>query len=328
MQSLRCRGALALNKKWTKIYIIDPDRGYQEDKIDEVSEKDLRLEGILLKLPHSIHNISTKLTQSNSFIISNNNTFAVAGVSLAKDKQLAVTVTRSCWGLWDTSTGRLLAQLADAPLGAIVTHAVITPAGDSVITAESGNVVIWDIAEKQIVFKEEQKGVKQVLLLEDGTKFITISMQVPIDNNDNLAVAIIVARTIPDGEKIYTADYELRGTGYRAAVVSADEHHVEAPGVDKSSRDCLHVFHARTGARLHRIPVKNSGIKDMQSIVALPHKPHWVAVVGNDKAGILDIKTKRHVRFVNSLFISIPPKRDKECKPTIKIEITEYFYIM
>ncbi|CAH0731677.1 unnamed protein product, partial [Brenthis ino] len=36
----------------------------------------------------------------------------------------------------------------------------------------------------------------------------------------------------------------------------------------------------------------------MQSIVALPHKPHWVAVIGNDKAGILDIKTKRHVRFV------------------------------
>ncbi|CAG9796060.1 unnamed protein product [Diatraea saccharalis] len=46
------------------------------------------------------------------------------------------------------------------------------------------------------------------------------------------------------------------------------------------------------------IPIKNSGIKDMQSIVALPHKPLWVAVVGNDKAGILDIKTKRHVRVV------------------------------
>ncbi|CAK1595571.1 unnamed protein product [Parnassius mnemosyne] len=449
MQPLRCRGALALDKKWTKIYSSDPDRGYQisvyglneeqlcwekveelhhretdtaeamlqlkrgkkdrmllatttysfvvwdfyniiprgnhikdkkkgedrekeeEEIIDAVSEKDLRLEGIVLKLPHTIRNISTKLTLSNSFMISNNNTYAVAGVrknlyvwslettqlikvldahfgrivqlepltvgawnnvitssidrtvkiwnidnifeqvhkidrqelpidsiSLAKDKQLAVTVTRSCWGLWDTSTGRLLAQLADAPLGAIVTHAVITPAGDSVITAESGNVVIWDIAEKQVVFKEEQKGVKQVLLLEDGAKFITISMQVPIDNNDNLAMAVIIARTIPDGEKIYTAEYELRGTGYRAAVVSADEHHVVAPGVDKSSRDCLHVFHARTGARLHRIPVKNSGIKDMQSIVALPHKPHWVAVVGNDKAGILDIKTKRHVRFV------------------------------
>lgn len=55
-----------------------------------------------------------------------------------------------------------------------------------------------------------------------------------------------------DGERIYTADYEVRGTLFRAAVVTADEHHIVAPGVDKSSRDCLHVFHARTGARLHR----------------------------------------------------------------------------
>lgn len=49
----------------------------------------------------------------------------------------------------------------------------------------------------QVIFKEEQKGVKQVLLLEDGTKFITISMQGSADNVDNVAVANIVARTIP-----------------------------------------------------------------------------------------------------------------------------------
>ena len=70
--------------------------------------------------------------------------------SLARDQQLAVTVTRSCWGLWDTRAGKLLAQLADAPLGAIVTHAVITPSGENVVTAESGNVVIWDTPERQV----------------------------------------------------------------------------------------------------------------------------------------------------------------------------------
>ncbi|XP_026317171.1 NACHT and WD repeat domain-containing protein 2 [Hyposmocoma kahamanoa] len=455
MKPLRCRGAFAMNKTWSRIYTSDPERGYQvtifeleeekcswervqelnhketdtaeamlqlkrgkqdrmllatttysfvvwdfehiiprdkheeekkkkndedekkdeEDKEEEEKEpepeKDYRFEGIVLKLPHTIRNISTKMTQSNSFMISNNNQYAVAGVrknlyvwslettklikildahfgrivqlepltvgtwnnvitssidrtvkiwnidnifeqvhkidrqelpidsiSLARDKQLAVTVTRSCWGLWDTSTGRLLAQLADAPLGAIVTHAVITPTGENVLTAESGNVVIWDLVEKQVIYKEEQKGVKQLLLLEEGTKFITISMQGSNDNVDSITVAHIVARTVPDGERIYIADYEVRGTLFRAAVVTADEHHIVAPGVDKSSRDCLHVFHARTGARLHRIPIKNSGIKDMQSIVALPHKPLWVAVIGNDKAGILDIKTKRHIRFV------------------------------
>ncbi|CAG4962206.1 unnamed protein product [Colias eurytheme] len=453
VKPLRCRGAVSLNKAWSRVYSSDPERGYQisayelneeeqswvkveelhhqetdtaeamlqlkrgkkdrmllatttysfvvwdfnnyiprgnhvkdtpknkdekadkeeieeEEKTDE-PEKDLRLEGIVLKLPHTIRNISTKMTQSNSFMISKNYKYAVAGVrknlyvwslettklikildahfgrivqlepltvgawnnvitssidrtvkiwnidnifeqvhkidrqelpidsvSLARDKPLAVTVTRSCWGLWDTRTGRLLAQLADAPLGAIVTHAVITPSGDHVVTAESGNVVMWDVVDQQVVFKEEQKGVKQLLLLEDGTKLLTISMKVPTDNVDNVAIAHIVARTIPDGEKIYTVEYEVRGTGYKAAVVSADEHHIVAPGLDKSSRECLHVFHARTGARIHRIPIKNSGIKDMQSVVALPHKPHWVGVIGNDKAGILDIKTKRHVRFV------------------------------
>lgn len=46
-------------------------------------------------------------------------------------------------------------------------------------------------------FKEEQKGVKQLLLLEDGTKLITISMVVSTDNIDNMAIAHIVARTIP-----------------------------------------------------------------------------------------------------------------------------------
>lgn len=52
----------------------------QVEKQDEVPEKDLRLEGIVLKLPHTIRNISTKMTLSNSFMISNNNTYAVAGV--------------------------------------------------------------------------------------------------------------------------------------------------------------------------------------------------------------------------------------------------------
>lgn len=47
----------------------------------------------------------------------------------------------------------------------------------------------------QVVYKEEQKGVKQVLLLEDGTKFITISMQAGSANVDN--IASIIARTIP-----------------------------------------------------------------------------------------------------------------------------------
>lgn len=42
---------------------------------------------------------------------------------------VAITVTRGCVGVWDMMVGKLIARLADSPLGAIVTHAVITQDG-------------------------------------------------------------------------------------------------------------------------------------------------------------------------------------------------------
>ncbi len=42
---------------------------------------------------------------------------------------IAVTVTRSCVGVWCLRRGKLLAKLADSPLGAIVTHAEVTADG-------------------------------------------------------------------------------------------------------------------------------------------------------------------------------------------------------
>lgn len=48
-----------------------------------------------------------------------------------------------------------------------------------------------------MIFKEEQKGVKQLSLLEEGTKFVTISMRGSNDSADSITVAHIVARTVP-----------------------------------------------------------------------------------------------------------------------------------
>lgn len=45
-------------------------------------------------------------------------------------------------------------------------HAVITPTGENVLTAESGNVVIWDLAEKQVQISQLQvKNVPSALFL-------------------------------------------------------------------------------------------------------------------------------------------------------------------
>lgn len=61
-----------------------------------------------------------------------------------------MTVTRSCLGLWDLKAGKLKAQLSDSPLGAIVTHAEMTPDGNYIVSAESGNIVMWDTEEQKV----------------------------------------------------------------------------------------------------------------------------------------------------------------------------------
>lgn len=59
--------------------------------------------------------------------------------SLSTDLSLAVTVTRGCVGVWDLRIGKIITKLADSPLGAIVTHALITPDGRYSIKLNSFN---------------------------------------------------------------------------------------------------------------------------------------------------------------------------------------------
>lgn len=71
--------------------------------------------------------------------------------------------------------GKLLAKLADSPLGAIVTHAEITRDGKYIISAESGFVIVWSSDENGVIYKGEQESVKQLILIDEDTAFVTVS---------------------------------------------------------------------------------------------------------------------------------------------------------
>jgi hypothetical protein len=72
-------------------------------------------------------------------------------------------------------TGKLIDKLADSPLGAIVTHAMISKSGKHVITAESGHVLVWDLFESSVCFKQEQSDLKQLFFMDKDTMFIAVS---------------------------------------------------------------------------------------------------------------------------------------------------------
>ena len=68
-----------------------------------------------------------------------------------------------------------------------------------IVSAESGNILIWNRLTEQVLFKEEQPGVKQVTLLDNGQRFVAISKpEPPAGSAEVIRVnASIITRTIP-----------------------------------------------------------------------------------------------------------------------------------
>nr|CAI5835187.1 unnamed protein product [Callosobruchus analis] len=332
-------------------------------------------EAIVLTLPYGTRNITTKMLQSNSIVLSAHKNYAIAGVrknlyvwsmekkklvkildahfgriiqlealtignwnsivtssidrtakvwninnifetvhvidrhelqvdsiSLSDNLSLAVTTTRNCVGVWDLRIGKLIAKLADSPLGAIVTHAMITPDGKYIISAESGNFLIWLRLTQMVIFKEEQPGIRQLTLIEDGTKVLSISKPSNPPGTDFVrTTATVCVREVPSGDMVYTFEYPVRsttGVPFRPAVITSDQQYLVLAAADKTNRDCVIVHNAQNGGLLHRIPLKASAIKDISGLVAMPHKPHLIAVLTTDKGAVIDIRNKKHIRTV------------------------------
>ena len=67
-----------------------------------------------------------------------------------------------------------------------------------IISTESGNVLIWNRITEQVLFKEEQSGVRQLTLIEDATKFIAVSRQSNLPGVESTkATATLITRNIP-----------------------------------------------------------------------------------------------------------------------------------
>lgn len=344
-------------------------------------------EAIYLALPHGVRNISTKIMQSNSIMISSKIDYAVAGVrknlyvwslesklllkvldahfgrimqlesltvgnwnccvtssidrsvkvwninnifeqvhvidrlelqidniSLSNDGEIASTVTRSCVGIWELKTGRLLAKLADSPLGAIVTHAEVTPNGKYIISSETGKLIIWNRVTEQVLYKDDQPGIQQIILLEDGEKVLAVSCKEfnsanQLGNEEQKLTAKAIVRSVPDGEVLYKFDFPTKsipGIPFRATVVSADGQYITTTSLDKNGKDALSVYNAENGAHLHKVTLKTCGIKEnVLKVLSLPHKSTQVAVITSEKGSIIDIKSKKYIRSV--------PKWDGSC---------------
>lgn len=104
-----------------------------------------------------------------------------------------------------------------------------------------------------------------------------------------------------DGKKLFNFDYPVRshmGTPFRKVVSSSDGLYLIVPGAEKSNRDFILTYNAKTGIIVNKIPIKLPGFKDIINVVPMPNKPHWVGIIASDKASIMDINKKKIIRSI------------------------------
>lgn len=149
--------------------------------------------------------------------------------------------------------------------------------------------MIWLRLTQQVVFKDEQPGIRQLMLIDNDSKVLSISKPSNPAGTDMVrTTANVCVREIPGeyktpqtiifhfrilgGEMIYSFEYPVRsitGVPFRPAVITSDDQHVIVAAADKSNRDCVMVFSAQNGALIHRIPLKNSAIKVRNKVITV-----------------------------------------------------------
>ncbi|CAF4347011.1 unnamed protein product, partial [Adineta steineri] len=89
---------------------------------------------------------------------------ALEMMHISTDTQIIMAQTRTQLCLFDMKTGFIKGQLIASPHGSIYQCTAMCTNGLFAVTAESGNLVVWDIEERRITFITKIKNIFQLLL--------------------------------------------------------------------------------------------------------------------------------------------------------------------
>ena len=215
----------------------------------------------------------------------------IDSVSVSTTVGLAVTVTRSCVGVWDYMTGRLLYTLAHSALGAIVTHALISEAGQHVAAVESGELLVWELTNRSVVSQERIASVTHMKFNKKQEQIMVVSSSGTLGNYTGL----INIRGFPGGEELLHLEFPYKKL--IDVVWTADEQMVIAYGWEKQ-KPTLFLFSAVDGAVLDRVLVKYPNMKDAKRLVSIPGRAGTVALVDPAQAALMDVATRRFLRTI------------------------------
>lgn len=188
---------------------------------------------------------------------------SIEELSLSADATVAVTTTRSCVGVWNLETGRVMQRLVCGQHTTRVTHSIVTSDARFVVSSESGFVHTWEIPTGKLQRSDVQDEVQQLLLLPPPRQRKTSTTDEAGEGKSGageptvIAISerslpssgrgrregggggeqgdggrggggrysgLCIARAVPSGRTIFQFDFGLRNARYKNSVISSDGH--------------------------------------------------------------------------------------------------------
>ncbi|CAF1235202.1 unnamed protein product [Adineta steineri] len=231
---------------------------------------------------------------------------ALEMMHISTDTQIIMAQTRTQLCLFDMKTGFIKGQLIASPHGSIYQCTAMCTNGLFAVTAESGNLVVWDIEERRITFITKIKNIFQLLLHTAETMVLVVSFEPIVPTNPNAAInanpnlpstlgQIIhaVTYTIPDGDLVYERSYTIkRMTQPKKSVCTAEDTYLIFIE-EKKTNDVLSIHDPISGEHIHNVKLTYNGYKDIISMVTIPKQPHLIGLIDADKGVIMNVRDKR-----------------------------------
>ncbi|CAF0730783.1 unnamed protein product [Brachionus calyciflorus] len=209
---------------------------------------------------------------------------------------IVLAQSRNQLAIFSLKDGKIKHQLCHNPHGALFTCSTMSSTGTFAVSSESNRLVIWDIDEKRPTFvgnsQPSTTQIKQFLFHQSEINILVSTL----DNINKLVT--ITNYIIPDGEVIYTIEYNLKpGTEYKNFVVTSDDAYLVFFRNDKKN-DMLAVHSATDGSHLHNVKLQYPNYIDFISMVPMQKNQQQIAIIDAEKGNIINVKDKKFLRSI------------------------------
>lgn len=183
----------------------------------------------------------------------------INSIDFSSERNIAASITRSCIGIWDLATGKLLSTLANSPIGAIVTHGVISQNGNFLLAVETDQLILWDLRTFRVIDKRYQGSVHFLQMIPKSEYFFVVSEIRIHGTNERFAKLHIEICQLMSMQVEYTLTFSARKREeFRCPAVTLDGEVLVVPDVEAiegsfSEKDVFQVYLVATGTFVHKI---------------------------------------------------------------------------